>query len=116
MKENMQETPIRPLRVVGLLEGASFLILLGIAMPLKHIYGYPLAVRFVGSLHGMLFLMYLFFLAQVRSQLKWPLAKVMTAFVAALLPFGTFVLDRRLREEEKLLQTSAERDNLEKVS
>ncbi|MSP17466.1 MAG: DUF3817 domain-containing protein, partial [Myxococcales bacterium] len=45
-------TPIGRLRVVAFAEGCSFLLLLGVAMPLKYLAGLPLAVRLVGSLHG----------------------------------------------------------------
>ena len=48
----------RDLRAVALLEGASYLLLLGVAMPLKYLAGMPGAVRAVGSAHGGLFLLY----------------------------------------------------------
>ena len=48
----MTHTPIGRLRLVGIAEGISFLILLGIAMPLKYVWGQPLAVRIVGLIHG----------------------------------------------------------------
>jgi len=37
------------LRLVGIAEGISFLLLLGVGMPLKYIAGLPLAVRIMGS-------------------------------------------------------------------
>ena len=46
--------PIRWLRVVGRWEAISFLVLLGVAMPLKHAAGRPGAVSVVGMLHGVL--------------------------------------------------------------
>ena len=52
-------TPLRQLRLVALLEGTSFVVLLFIAMPLKYLADLPLAVRIVGSVHGALFLMFL---------------------------------------------------------
>jgi len=45
--------------ILGYLEGLSFLILLGFAMPMKYIYGDPTAVSIVGSAHGFLFVAYL---------------------------------------------------------
>ena len=52
-------TVLRQLRLVALLEGSSFLALLFIAMPLKYLAGLPLAVRIMGSVHGLLFLMFM---------------------------------------------------------
>lgn len=95
----MLKTPIGRLRAVGLLEGASFLVLLFIAMPLKYAAGMPLAVKFVGWAHGLLFMGYLLVLGHTASALRWPLMRVAGALIAALLPFGPFVLDARLRRE-----------------
>jgi integral membrane protein len=95
----MLKTPIGRLRAVGLLEGASFLVLLFIAMPLKYAAGMPMAVKLVGWAHGVLFMSYLLVLGHTASALRWPLMRVGGALIAALLPFGPFVLDTRLRRE-----------------
>jgi integral membrane protein len=87
------------LRIVGLLEGVSFLVLLGIAMPLKYLAGMPQMVRVVGWVHGMLFVAFLVVVVQVARQAGWTYDRVAGAISAALLPFGTFVLDRRLRRD-----------------
>ena len=55
---NFITTTIGRLRVIGLLEGISFLVLLGVAMPLKYVWDEPQAVRGVGMAHGVLFLAY----------------------------------------------------------
>lgn len=93
-------TPLARLRVVGILEGVSFLVLLGVAMPLKYLAGLPQAVRIVGSLHGFLFLLFLLVLARAAAAYRWPLSRIALAVVAAVLPFGPFVLDAHLRREE----------------
>lgn len=82
----------RTFRIIGHLEGASFLILLFVAMPLKYLLAMPLAVRVVGSLHGLLFLAYLGSLARVAVEHHWPLRASLRAFVASLVPFGMFFL------------------------
>jgi integral membrane protein len=76
------------LRVTGIVEGISFLILLLIAMPLKWIYGQPEMVRYVGSIHGVLTIVYIYFLVAVTAKLNWSLKTAALAFVASLLPFG----------------------------
>lgn len=90
-------SPVGRLRAVGLAEGLSFLVLLGVAMPLKYLAGEPLAVKVVGWAHGVLFIAYLAALGQAALTYRWSLFKVAVAVVAALLPFGPFVMDRRLR-------------------
>lgn len=76
------------LRTIGITEGISFLLLLCIAMPLKYLYGQPEMVRYVGSLHGVLTIVYVYLLVTVTAQLKWSLKTALLAFIASLVPFG----------------------------
>jgi integral membrane protein len=92
-------TVLRQFRVVALLEGSSFLALLCIAMPLKYLAGLPLAVRIMGSVHGLLFLMFMAALYRAGRQCDWPLRRSLLAFGASIVPFGTFIFDRSLRRE-----------------
>lgn len=96
----MLRTPIQRLRTTGLLEGTSFLVLLGIAMPLKYLAGEPAAVRVVGWVHGVLFILFVAAVAEVTLARGWRWQRVLGALIAAVVPFGTFVLDARLRREE----------------
>jgi integral membrane protein len=97
----MLKTPLGRFRAVALLEGLSFVVLLFIAMPLKYWAGMPLAVKVVGMAHGVLFMLYLPSLLEVTVAHRWSLLRVVAAFGASLVPFGTFVLDARLRREEQ---------------
>jgi integral membrane protein len=90
------------LRAVGLAEGVSFLVLLGIAMPLKYLLGMPLAVRVIGLIHGVLFIAFVYLVFDAMGSLRWSLKQVAVALLASLLPFGTIVLDRKLRREPEL--------------
>ena len=96
----MSGTVIRQLRVVGLVEGISFLVLLGIAMPLKYLAGLPMAVRIVGMAHGVLFVIYVMALLHAQMTVRWPVRRVLGLFLAAVLPAGTFVADGGLRAEQ----------------
>ncbi len=100
----MPQTPIGRLRVVGKVEGLSFLILLGIAMPLKYLWGQPLAVRIVGLIHGVLFLWFCGVLLNAKDAAGWDMKKAGRILIAALLPFGPFVVDSGLRREEEALR------------
>lgn len=93
--------PVALLRRLAFVEGISFLVLLGIAMPLKHFAGLPAAVKYVGWAHGLLFIALCLVLVQVLMSTNWPLKRAALVFVAALLPFGPFVLDRRMSAWEK---------------
>jgi len=93
-------TTIGRFRLIGITEGISYLLLLGIAMPLKYLAGMPLAVKYTGWVHGLLFILYVAALIHVAFDKRWPLTRVVLAFAASLVPFGTFLLDDRLRKEE----------------
>lgn len=93
----MLKTSLDRLRVVGMLEGASFLLLLGVAMPLKYMAGMPQMVRVVGMIHGVLFLLYVAAVFQASAELRWPMRRIVAALAASVLPFGPFVFDAHLR-------------------
>lgn len=99
---------VRQLRIVGALEGMSFLILLGIAMPLKYAFRMPLGVRVVGMAHGLLFVAYLLVLTRAAREAELPFRLTAGAFLASLVPFGFVVLDRRLRPFEGREGTTSE--------
>lgn len=86
-------------RGVGLIEGISYLLLLFIAMPLKYFAGMPIFVKILGMAHGVLFVMFMVMLLVVWIQHRWSFLRVVGAVIASLLPFGTFVLDARIRKD-----------------
>ncbi|WP_437641603.1 DUF3817 domain-containing protein [Sorangium sp. So ce854] len=92
-------TALRQLRLVAIVEGVSYLLLLFIAMPLKYLADLPLAVRIVGSAHGLLFVLFLAALLRAAVARRWSLGRSSLAFVSSIVPFGTFVFDRSLQRE-----------------
>ena len=88
---------IRNLRIIGNIEGVSYLILLFIAMPLKYAYDMPMAVKITGMAHGVLFVAYCMVLALCMKKFRWKLGFGVYLFIATLIPFGTFVTDRKLK-------------------
>lgn len=96
----MLKTPIGRLRGIAFVEGVSFLLLLGIAMPLKYLADSPMPVKILGWIHGLFFVLYLLALAEVARRHNWSRPQIAGALLAAVVPFGTFVLDGRLRREQ----------------
>lgn len=97
----MLRTSIGRLRIIGILEGVSLLLLMGIAMPMKYLAGNPEPVRIVGWIHGVLFVLFMLAVLVVYFKRNWPFKKLVYAFLAAFFPFGTFIFDAQLRKEEK---------------
>ncbi len=82
-------------RTIAIAEGWSFLILLFFAMPLKYVVGMPWAVKIVGWAHGVLFIGYWILAVPLFTKLKWDVERIFGLGLASLLPFGTFVMERK---------------------
>jgi len=85
---------------VARLEGLSLLLLMGVAMPLKYGLGWSHATQVPGWAHGVLFVAYVVLLAAVGLKARWSVARLAMGFVASFLPFGTFIFERSLGDEE----------------
>jgi integral membrane protein len=89
------QNPVTFLRRVGFVEAISFLLLLCVAMPLKYAAHLPIAVKIAGWIHGVLFITFCIALVRASALGQWPAKRSWMFFIAALLPFGPFVIDRR---------------------
>ncbi|HEY8402133.1 MAG TPA: DUF3817 domain-containing protein [Cytophagaceae bacterium] len=107
--KNSENLPLARFRTIAFWEGISAIVLFFIAMPIKYLLDYPLVVKYVGWAHGILFVLYILSLAQVTFTNKWSLYRVGLAFLASLVPFGTFVFDKKVLKEETA--NSVEIDN-----
>ncbi len=87
-------------RKVALAEGISFLALLLIAMPLKYMAGIPMAVTIAGSLHGILFISFMILAREVQTDYKKDFRWLGKAFLASIIPAGTFIMDKQWKKEE----------------
>ena len=92
---------LRIFRVVSFAEGISLLALLFIAMPMKYMLHIPEPVKYVGWIHGVLFIGYVTVLVLAEITYRWSFIFFAAAFLASLIPFGTFVLDRYLRMQSE---------------
>jgi len=93
MIKKLPKTALGRLRIVAFMEGCSYL-LLGFTMLLKYKFSMPLPNYIVGLAHGILFVLYIILLLQVAFLYRWNLLKMFLAFVASLVPFGTFYADK----------------------
>lgn len=91
--------------MVGFLEGLSFVALMGIGMPLKYMMNEPLVVKVTGPVHGILFIWLCMVIAQAVFEKGWSMKNGAFVFIAALFPFGPFLIDRWLRREQESFAT-----------
>lgn len=86
-------------RKISIAEGISFLLLVFIAMPFKYILEIPQPVKYLGWLHGLLFILYGIYLLLVTIKYKWSIERFFIGFFASLFPFGPFLFERTLKKE-----------------
>ncbi len=78
---------------LGMVESFSLIVLMTVAMPLKYLADQPLPVRYVGMLHGILFLAYLALTLVLALRRRWGFFYWIEASAASLVPFGYLILD-----------------------
>lgn len=90
------------LRIVGAMEGISLLVLLFIAVPMKYFFGIPEGSRIVGTIHGALFLLYIFNALSVGVEQNWKFRETTwKVLLACIIPFGTFYIDKKILSKIK---------------
>jgi integral membrane protein len=97
---------LRRMRLVSVVEGCTLLILVFVAVPIKHLGGHAIATTIMGPIHGMAFLLYIWTLMQTVSGADFPRADVIRMMVAAFIPFGAFHNARTLRKRQILLAST----------
>ena len=80
-------------RLISFIEGVSYLILVFIAMPLKYLAGFAIAVKFAGMIDGILIILFFIALIMVSNKYEW---KYLTfqLFVYSLIPFGFILIEK----------------------
>ena len=93
----MIRSKIGRLRLVGILEGISLLVLLLVALPLKYGFGIPEVSKVMGTVHGALFLLFVFNTLSVGVEYQWKFRETTwKVLLACIVPFGTFYIDRKV--------------------
>ncbi|WP_109697862.1 DUF3817 domain-containing protein [Chitinophaga deserti] len=86
---------IKRFRIIAWLEGISFLAILFISMPLKYIWEQPWLNQQLGMAHGLLFVLYVVLVIEMKMVLQWSLKKTAIAMGASIVPFGTFFINEK---------------------
>lgn len=100
-------TSLGRFRIISIIEGISFLLLLGVAMPLKYAAGMEEATKYPGWAHGLLFVAYVIALIDVAIACRWSFSRSALGFIASLLPFGPFVFDSKVLKNAEAEQPQA---------
>ncbi len=97
---------LKTFRVVGILEGISYLALFFNMLVIKPMDAglYEVFLFPVGMAHGILFIVYVILAVLLKLKLGWSFKKFFLIFIASLLPFGTFYSERKWLKPEQVGQ------------
>jgi integral membrane protein len=82
-------------RITAFLEGVSYILLLGLATPIKYFLDDPKYVKLLGMPHGLLFIAYIAFAVLFRKEFVWNTKDFGYVLLASIIPFGTFYIDKK---------------------
>ncbi len=102
-------TVLGQLRILAILEGISYLLLVPTVI-LKYGYEIGLPNKIVGSIHGLLFILYSVWVVYYARKKKWNLMKTLICLAASLFPFATFIVDDRILKLEQENESSAKKE------
>ncbi|MCW8894358.1 MAG: DUF3817 domain-containing protein [Sulfurimonas sp.] len=91
---------VKKFGVINTVEGYSYIILVFIAMPMKYMLDIPMAVKVVGMIHGILFILFCVLLVKAWQESKWSFKNSVIFFIASLIPFGTFFTKSKIKTYE----------------
>ncbi len=86
---------LQAFRVTAILEGISYLMLFTFTMPLKYWAGIGEPNKYIGYAHGFLFIAFMVMAVVLTYEKKWGLKRLLVFFLASLLPFGTFYIEKK---------------------
>lgn len=84
---------------INKIEGISFIILLFIAMPLKYSFGYPIATKIAGMIHGLLVFAFIYQIIEAKKEAGFTLQETVLYSILSLVPFGSFYTDKLLAKK-----------------
>ena len=88
-------TVLNSFRIVALLEGVSYILLLFIATPIKYLAGNAMFVKWLGMPHGVLFMLYIVMTIALVKYMKWNTKTTVIILLASVIPFGTFYIEKK---------------------
>ena len=96
---------IKQLRLISLIEGISYLLLVFIGMPLKYGLGITEINKILGMGHGILTIIFCIVLSITWIQHTLSTRWCSFIFICSLIPFGAFYAEKKLHEKSTQLSS-----------
>ena len=82
-------------RVMAYVTAVLLIVLVFVAIPIQAA-GHPAMAKIVGTMHGFLYIVYLFAAFDLTRKLHVPIGRTLLVLLAGTVPFGAIVAERRL--------------------
>lgn len=104
----LEHDQLKRLELFSIIEATTLVLLVCVAVPLKHVYDWPLGSRILGPVHGIAFLAYSWTVLQTVAAGGWRRRDITRLLVVAFLPFaGYFNIAWLRRKSEALVRREA---------
>ena len=90
---------LKKFKFINKIEGISYILLLFVAMPLKYSFGYPIATKIMGSIHGVLVFAFIYQIIEAKKEAGFTLKESALYSILSLIPFGSFYTDKLLAKK-----------------
>ncbi|MCA1454446.1 DUF3817 domain-containing protein [Bradyrhizobium sp. BRP22] len=105
MSSHDDSTQLRWLGILSVLEATTLVLLVAVAVPLKHIAGWTIAVHVMGPVHGLAFLAYCWAAIQSIAEGGWSRLEAARLLATAFIPFAGFANVRLIARKSAALRT-----------
>ncbi|MBZ9772562.1 DUF3817 domain-containing protein [Mesorhizobium sp. CO1-1-8] len=100
----LEHAQLKRLEILSIIEATTLVLLVCVAVPLKHVFGWPLGSTILGPVHGLAFLAYSWTALQTVAAGGWRRREIARLFIVAFLPFAGYFNIAWLRRMSKSLQ------------
>jgi integral membrane protein len=100
----LERDQLKRLEVLSIAEATTLVLLVCVAVPLKHLFDWPMGSRVLGPVHGLAFLAYSWTALQTVAAGGWRGRDAARLFIVAFLPFGGYFNIPWLRKKAAALQ------------
>jgi len=94
---------LRRLEVALLVEATTLILLVGVAVPLRHLAGKPAAVTVMGPIHGLAFVAYIWTVFQTVAEGGWRRSEWLRLVATAFVPFAGYAYLSLIRRKAEAL-------------
>ncbi len=86
-------------RVMTFIVGSALIVLVFVGVPLQVWGHFDLVAKVEGTIHGYLYLVYLFSAADVARRARWKLGRILAVVLSGFVPFLAFIVEHRVYQQ-----------------